>query len=70
MRKITKYTLIILASLILIYIFLPSHSVFAGQVSSLTDGFIYNLKNKASDKMLNVNLGKDAQRNKRNSVDE
>lgn len=37
-----------------------SNLSFAGQVSGLTDGYVYNITNKASNKCLNVNFGTDA----------
>lgn len=60
MRKVIKYTLIILASLIIINTFFPNKSLLAAETSGITDGIIYNIVNKASGKNLNVNLGTDA----------
>lgn len=60
MRKTTKNILFILAFLVFILILLGSEPVFATDAVRITDGIIYNIRNNASGKCLNVNLGTDA----------
>ena len=57
MKKLTKYTLIILACLIFMLALLPNKSVFAAVPAS---NKIFNIVNKGSGRNLNVNLGTDA----------
>ena len=60
MRKTSKRILFILVLLVFILILLGNTSVFAVETLLITNGMIYNIKNYASGKYLNVNLGTDA----------
>ncbi len=60
MKKITTKILFILTFLVFTLMLLGNRSIFAAETLLITNGMIYNIKNNASGKYLNVNLGTDA----------
>lgn len=60
MKRILMQVLVILASLILIVSLILVNPVSAGNIENMQISGIFNIKNKASGKYLNVNLAQDA----------
>lgn len=60
MKKTIKCIVVLVAILTVVTTFMPNKQVSAYQWNGIYSNSVYNIKNKASGKYLNVNLGKDA----------
>lgn len=60
MKKTIKCIVVLVAILTVITTFMPNKQVSAYDWNGINTNSVYNIKNKASGKYLNVNLGKDA----------